>query len=145
VPNASSRAEAARIHADEVHGYHARITYLPTSRFWPVQGVEWGLFLVLALALMTFTFWWVTTREVSPESRTSCVLIATILSGLTRQSVRSARKATPAVELDRSRRRSATAEGVHAGPLSAQFGCSLEHRIARAHGAPDVQGEATVA
>jgi ABC-type transport system involved in multi-copper enzyme maturation permease subunit len=46
------------------HGYHAHITFLPTSRFWPVQGVESGLFLALALALMAFTFWWVTTREV---------------------------------------------------------------------------------
>jgi hypothetical protein len=45
------------------HGYHQRITYLPASRFWPVQGVESGIFAILALALAVFTYWWVTTRE----------------------------------------------------------------------------------
>ena len=45
------------------HGYHQRITYLPASRFWPVQGVESGIFAILALALAIFTYWWVTTRE----------------------------------------------------------------------------------
>ena len=39
------------------------ITYLPASRFWPVQGVEAGIFLVLALALAVFTYWSVTTRD----------------------------------------------------------------------------------
>jgi hypothetical protein len=39
------------------------IIYLPASRFWPVQGVESGIFLVLALALAIFTYWLVTTRE----------------------------------------------------------------------------------
>ena len=39
------------------------IIYLPASRFWPVQGVESGIFLALALALATFTYWSVTTRE----------------------------------------------------------------------------------
>lgn len=33
------------------------------DRFWPVQGVESGLFLVLALALSMLTYWCVTTRE----------------------------------------------------------------------------------
>ena len=45
------------------HGYHQHMTYLPTSRFWPVQGVESGIFAILALALAIFTYWWVTTRE----------------------------------------------------------------------------------
>jgi hypothetical protein len=45
------------------HGYQNHITYLPASRFWPVQGVESGIFLVLALALAIFTYWSVTTRE----------------------------------------------------------------------------------
>jgi ABC-type transport system involved in multi-copper enzyme maturation permease subunit len=39
------------------------IIYLPASRFWPVQGVESGIFLVLALALAIVTYWLVTTRE----------------------------------------------------------------------------------
>lgn len=45
------------------HGAYEHITYLPASRFWPVQGVESGIFLVLALALAIFTYWSVTTRE----------------------------------------------------------------------------------
>jgi ABC-type transport system involved in multi-copper enzyme maturation permease subunit len=45
------------------HGAYNHISYLPASRFWPVQGVESGLFLVLALALAIFTYWSVTTRE----------------------------------------------------------------------------------
>jgi ABC-type transport system involved in multi-copper enzyme maturation permease subunit len=45
------------------HGAPEHITYLPASRFWPVQGVESGIFLVLALALAIFTYWSVTTRE----------------------------------------------------------------------------------
>lgn len=45
------------------HGAREHITYLPASRFWPVQGVESGIFLVLALALAIITYWSVTTRE----------------------------------------------------------------------------------
>lgn len=45
------------------HGYQNHITYLPASRFWPVQGAESGIFLVLALALAIFTYWSVTARE----------------------------------------------------------------------------------
>ncbi len=39
------------------------IIYLPASRFWPVQSVESGMFLALALVLSIFTYWSVTTRE----------------------------------------------------------------------------------
>lgn len=39
------------------------MTYLPASRFWLVQGVESGIFAILALALAIFMYWWVTTRE----------------------------------------------------------------------------------
>ena len=45
------------------HGAYNHISYLPANRFWPVQGVESGIFLVLALALAIFTYWSVTTRE----------------------------------------------------------------------------------
>ncbi|HEX3961703.1 MAG TPA: hypothetical protein VHZ03_34595 [Trebonia sp.] len=46
----------------------AHIIYLPASRFWPVQGVESGIFLVLALALAIFTYWLITTREALPDA-----------------------------------------------------------------------------
>jgi hypothetical protein len=45
------------------HGYQNHLTYLPASRFWPVQGAESGIFLVLTLALAVLTYWLVTTRE----------------------------------------------------------------------------------
>jgi hypothetical protein len=45
------------------HGAYQHITYLPASSFWPVQGVESWIFLVLALALAILTYWSVTTRE----------------------------------------------------------------------------------
>jgi hypothetical protein len=38
-------------------GYHEAISYLPTSRYWPLQGIETGIFLALALALAWFSFW----------------------------------------------------------------------------------------
>ncbi len=45
------------------HGAYNHISYMPASSFWPVQGVESGVFLVLALALAIFTYWLVTARE----------------------------------------------------------------------------------
>jgi hypothetical protein len=38
-------------------GYREAISYLPTSRYWPLQGIETGIFLALALALARFSFW----------------------------------------------------------------------------------------
>lgn len=37
-------------------GYRQRVTYLPASRFWPLQWAEVGISLVLALALAGFCF-----------------------------------------------------------------------------------------
>jgi tryptophan-rich sensory protein len=54
---------AATLSCLAAHGYQNHITYLPASRFWPVQGAESGIFLVLAHALAVFTYWSVTTRE----------------------------------------------------------------------------------
>jgi hypothetical protein len=38
-------------------GYREAISYLPTSRYWPMQWIETGIFLALALALAWFCFW----------------------------------------------------------------------------------------
>jgi hypothetical protein len=38
-------------------GYREAITYLPTSRYWPLQWIETGIFLALALVLAGFCFW----------------------------------------------------------------------------------------
>ena len=45
------------------HGFHQILTYQPDSRFWAFQGMEAGIFLVLAVVLVGFTFWWVRTRD----------------------------------------------------------------------------------
>jgi hypothetical protein len=44
-------------------GYQEAITYVPTSRYWPLQGVETGIFLALALVLAGFCFWWLGRRR----------------------------------------------------------------------------------
>jgi ABC-type transport system involved in multi-copper enzyme maturation permease subunit len=38
-------------------GYRETISYLPTSRYWPLQWTETGIFVALALALAWFSFW----------------------------------------------------------------------------------------
>ena len=38
-------------------GYREAISYLPTSRYWPLQWTETGIFLILAAALAGFCFW----------------------------------------------------------------------------------------
>jgi hypothetical protein len=38
-------------------GYREAITYEPASRFWPLQWIETGIFLALALALAGLCFW----------------------------------------------------------------------------------------
>ena len=45
------------------HGFHTLITYQPASRFWDFQGIEAGIFLVLAAALVTVAYWIVQSRD----------------------------------------------------------------------------------
>ena len=45
------------------HGFHQLVTYQPDSRFWAFQGMEAGIFVVLALALVGFTWWWVQSHD----------------------------------------------------------------------------------
>jgi ABC-type transport system involved in multi-copper enzyme maturation permease subunit len=42
--------------------YHQVVTYQPADRYWTFQGLESAAFLVLALALLTWSFWWLRTR-----------------------------------------------------------------------------------
>jgi hypothetical protein len=37
------------------HGYRAFITYQPASRYWAFQGIETGIFVLLAAALIAVT------------------------------------------------------------------------------------------
>jgi hypothetical protein len=41
----------------ESHGFREAISYEPASRYWPLQWIETGIFLALALALAGFCFW----------------------------------------------------------------------------------------
>jgi hypothetical protein len=42
--------------------FNQAVTYQPASRYWPLQGMETALFVVLALLLAGVTFWWVRHR-----------------------------------------------------------------------------------
>ncbi|HTW01883.1 MAG TPA: ABC transporter permease [Streptosporangiaceae bacterium] len=44
-------------------GYREAISYLPTSRYWPLQWIETGIFMALALALAWFSFWRLSRRR----------------------------------------------------------------------------------
>ena len=50
------------------------ITYQPASRYWPLQEIETGIFLALAVALAGFCFWWLgrrRTRGPDPDRRSA--------------------------------------------------------------------------
>jgi hypothetical protein len=46
------------------HGYRGYLTYQPASRFWAFQGIETGIFVVLAAVLIGITFWVLKRRDV---------------------------------------------------------------------------------
>ena len=43
-------------------GYRQQLTYQPSSRFWPFQWYETGIYTALALSLAGFCFWWIRRR-----------------------------------------------------------------------------------
>jgi hypothetical protein len=45
------------------HGYRGYVTYQPASRFWAFQGIETGIYVVLAAALLGVTFWVLKRRD----------------------------------------------------------------------------------
>jgi hypothetical protein len=45
------------------HGYREYLAYQPASRFWAFQGIETGIFVVLAAVLLGITFWVVKRRD----------------------------------------------------------------------------------
>jgi hypothetical protein len=47
----------------ESRGIREAITYEPASRYWPLQWIETGIFLALALGLAGFCFWWLGRRR----------------------------------------------------------------------------------
>jgi hypothetical protein len=45
------------------HGYRAYLSYQPASRFWAFQGIEFGIYVVLAAVLLGITFWVLKRRD----------------------------------------------------------------------------------
>ena len=45
------------------HGYRGYVTYQPASRFWAFQGIETGIFVMLAAILLAVTFWVLKRRD----------------------------------------------------------------------------------
>jgi hypothetical protein len=45
------------------HGYRGSLAYQPASRFWAFQGIETGIFLILAAALIGVAFWVIRRRD----------------------------------------------------------------------------------
>jgi hypothetical protein len=45
-----------------VANFHLVLTYQPASRFWSFQWIEVGIFLAVAIALCTFSYWWLRQR-----------------------------------------------------------------------------------
>lgn len=54
-PFQQCQTQAARV-------YHLLVTYQPSSRFWPFQWIETGVFTALALATFAACFWWIKRR-----------------------------------------------------------------------------------
>jgi hypothetical protein len=44
-------------------GIREAITYQPANRYWPLQWIETGIFLAVALALVGLCFWWIGRRR----------------------------------------------------------------------------------
>jgi hypothetical protein len=65
----SACGPAGRTHKAEVsaclaaHGYRQMDLYQPASRFWAFQGIEFAIFAGLAVVLLGFTVYWVTSRS----------------------------------------------------------------------------------
>lgn len=59
-PGIKASFQACREQAAQT--YHLVVTYLPASRYWPLQWLETGIFLALALLAGFGCYWWVTRR-----------------------------------------------------------------------------------
>jgi len=56
VPTARSASLNAVLSCMQAHGWRGFATYQPASRYWPFQGIETGIYVLLAAALIAVTF-----------------------------------------------------------------------------------------
>jgi len=63
VPTASANVVQNPAPCMAAHGYRGYLTYQPASRFWAFQGIETGIFVVLAAVLLGVTFWVLKRRD----------------------------------------------------------------------------------
>ncbi|MEW2356908.1 ABC transporter permease [Spirillospora sp. NPDC029432] len=63
-PESAERPGPPKRCLDEINerGYRQVLTYHPSSRFWPLQWAEAGVYAVLTLGLTGFCFWWIRRR-----------------------------------------------------------------------------------
>jgi hypothetical protein len=66
-PACNSDTQSFRACQDALGRLHLRqlVTYQPASRYWPLQWYETALFVVLAVLLAGFCFWWIRRRRVA--------------------------------------------------------------------------------
>jgi hypothetical protein len=57
VSTASATRTAAFGSCGAAHGFQLRAVYQPLSRFWPLQGIESGIYLAAAVVLLAVATW----------------------------------------------------------------------------------------
>jgi hypothetical protein len=55
-PTAKSGSMSAVFSCMQAHGWRAFAAYQPSSRYWPFQGIETGIYVLLAAVLVAVTF-----------------------------------------------------------------------------------------
>ena len=56
-PHGAPAPEGGLLHCLDSVGIRELVRYQPADRYWPVQFIETGIFLALALTLAWFCFW----------------------------------------------------------------------------------------
>ena len=80
-------SEAPYLDCMASHGIRETITYQPASRYWPLQWIETGIFLALALALAGLCFWRLDRRRALRAKGAQGALrrgLSAIVTGVTR-------------------------------------------------------------
>ena len=62
-PTAKSASPNSVFSCMQAHGWRGFVTYQPASRYWPFQGIETGIYVLLAAALIAVTFVVVRSRD----------------------------------------------------------------------------------